>query len=90
MTLFFFFYRKRLPTDPKFKRKGKQAKTYEPIYQWQANGMMLTSWMDKRPVHVLSTQSKRGTCITKDGKSIPIAIQDYNNHMNGVDRMDQV
>ena len=69
-------------------RKGKKKNNYEPIYQWQTRGMMATSWQDKRAVHVLSTQSRRGT-VSRDGKVKPRAVHDYNENMNGVEKMDQ-
>lgn len=64
-----------------------------------SNGLMATSWKDKKVVTALTNFHKSGEATPvrrydKKGKSLelqrPAIIQDYNQYMNGVDRIDQM
>ena len=73
--------------------KGMVASTAE-------EGVIALKWMDKCPVHMLSTihddsvvTKQRCTRLAPDGRKEirkPHAIEEYNRHMGGVDKSDQL
>ncbi|KAI3652734.1 hypothetical protein MP228_002159 [Amoeboaphelidium protococcarum] len=88
-------------------RKGfpkEMAKQVEKMerggFLWAvSNGLMATSWKDKKVVTALTNFHKSGEATPvrrydKKGKPLelqrPAIIQDYNQYMNGVDRIDQM
>lgn len=60
----------------------------------QKNNVHVTKWVDKREVCMISTKHNLGfeNVIDKFGrqKFKPTVIVDYNNHMSGIDRADQM
>ena len=87
--------RRGLPPEMKAKlRKG------EMVASTAEEGMMALKWMDKRPVHMLSTihddsvvTKQRRTRLAPDGREEirkPHAVEGYNRHMGGVDKSDQL
>ena len=74
--------RKGLPVEVK---KAKLKRTGELI-QMQKGNIMATSYKDKRQITFLSTTSPPG--VVENGK--PHVNVDYNKHMGGVDRFDQL
>ena len=62
-------------------------------------GMMALKWMDKRTVHMLSTicddsvvTKQHCTRLAPDGSEEirPHAVEEYNRHMGGIDKSDQL
>ena len=90
--------RKHLP--PNIKTVSNGLKKGEPAQYWKTDHMTALAWHDVKRVHVLSSIRNIGTTQTqirsaKDPTgfrqiSKPTSIVDYNQHMGGVDRFDQL
>ena len=83
------------------KRKGLpkkmiRAQLKKGEWAWQSNGSTtVTKWHDKRDVLMISNmhpEVKMESVINKRGQTIwkPNTVMDYNKHMSGVDRSDQM
>lgn len=81
--------RKKNPTSV----VGKNLKKGETIFQ-RSGSVLVQKWKDKREVLVISSRHKAvmEKTINKRGiiKMKPSAIADYNRHMSGIDRGDQM
>ncbi|XP_046685579.1 piggyBac transposable element-derived protein 4-like [Homalodisca vitripennis] len=81
--------RKHVPLDLKTARlaRGEKAERY-------ANGVLIAKWCDKRQVLYLSTEFENDWAISMNRynqpRQKPLPIIQYNAHMKGVDRNDQL
>lgn len=81
--------RKHVPLDLKTARlaRGEKAERY-------ANGVLIGKWCDKRQVLYLSTEFENDWAISNNRynqpRQKPLPIVQYNAHMKGVDRNDQL
>ncbi|XP_049875780.1 uncharacterized protein LOC126377510 [Pectinophora gossypiella] len=62
---------------------------------WQRRGNVYVSrWKDKRPVNMITTKHhpRLVVCKNKHGKTMfkPVEVVDYNAHMSGIDKSDQM
>jgi len=87
--------RKLLPKMPQDKSM-KEGDTFQRI---RTDGISISKWMDKRPVHMISNmhninEFSEKSCTKKDGsldtKKLPTVVCDYNKHMGYVDLADQL
>ena len=83
--------RRGLPADLQSTRLPRGESRF-----WQNGQLVLATWQNKRPVHILSTLSQLGECdsVTRDGSQVslscPSAILTYTKYMGGVDLGDQL
>jgi hypothetical protein len=96
--------RKGLPRDGLFSRTGENARPRGTIKVMQTTiadkDCYMTSWMDNKPVHMLSSIEPKGTScfrLIKNNRGVwertvipcPTTIPIYNHNMGGVDKNDQ-
>ena len=75
--------RRGLPKKAKTTKLGRGASV---LYQKNQSNVVLTTWMDKRQVNLLSSGSTNE--VDENGK--PLSIINYNRYMGGVDLNDQL
>ena len=89
--------RKGMPPQAQFGPK-KLKRQGESVVMQQGR-MVAAKWQDKRTVNFLTTADDAGSFTQvkrkkKDGSSVlvdcPTVVEEYNNHMNGVDHADQL
>lgn len=76
---------------------SKREMQQNEVRNIEAQGCLITSWRDKRDVHIMSTvhdpimeQSRKQDPITKEFKWKPQAVIDYNINMRLVDKSDSM